>query len=322
MKALVFKEIDKYPEIEMVDNPTTSCDSEILAFVNAASLNHRDLWIVKGQYPGIVFPSILGSDGCVRIGDENFLINPNNDWGESDRFQSKAYNILGLPRSGTFAEQIVVKKDRLHPKPLHLNNEEASAIPLAGLTAWRAAVTKCQIKENDTVLINGIGGGVALFAFQFALALGASVFVTSSSDEKIEKAIAMGAKGGVNYKYPDWDKKIIALSNGFDAVIDSAAGDGFNKLVKISKPGGNICFYGGTQGNINGLNPQNIFWKQLTIHGSTMGTDKEFETMLSFIDLHKIRPVVESIFPFEDAHKAFETMNTGSQFGKIVLKIS
>ncbi len=305
---------------------------EVCVKLSAAALNHRDVWIEKGQYAGLKYPIILGSDGVGTVVskgknvsevavNQSVIINPNNNWGESARFQSKAYHVLGLPKNGTLAEFIVVNADRLQPKPAFLSNEEAAALPLAGLTAFRALFGRAKLQKGEKVLISGIGGGVALFALQFAVAAGATVFATSGDDEKIKKAIELGAKGGANYKNETWHKDFLKTHGEVDVVIDSAGGNGFAKFLDITAAGGRIAFYGGGQGLINNLSPQKIFWKQIDILGSTMGTDREFAEMLDFVNKHKIKPIVDSVFSLENAKMAFEKMDSGAQFGKIVVQI-
>ncbi|MGB1216245.1 MAG: zinc-binding dehydrogenase, partial [Saprospiraceae bacterium] len=270
--------------------------------------------------PGINPPVILGSDGAGICEGKEVVINPNINWGNNQKVQNDVYHILGLPTNGTFTEKVLVNKDRIHPKPKHLTLEQAAALPLGGMTAYRALISRCQATKNDRILISGIGGGVALFAFQFAVAMGAEVWVTSGSEEKIQKAIRMGAKGGVNYKEENWHKKLGKESGGFDVIIDSAGGDGFPLLLKTCNAGARIAFYGGTRGNFT-LNPQLIFWKQLSIFGSTMGSDQDFADMLDFVNEYKVVPVVDSVYDLAEANEAFERMNKGLQFGKIVLKV-
>ncbi|MEN0048593.1 MAG: zinc-binding dehydrogenase, partial [Bacteroidota bacterium] len=249
------------------------------------------------------------------------IINPNIDWGNDEAVQTLYYQILGMPENGTFAEYIAVKEDRLHDMPAHLTIEEAAALPLGGLTAYRAAFTKCQIKKGDKVLISGVGGGVALFACQFAIAAGAEAYVTSSSEEKIQRAVELGAKGGFLYTDETWIKQVRKAIGGVDAIIDSAAGDGFANFLKICNPAARICFYGGTRGKINNLNPQLMFWKQVSVFGSTMGSDKEFGEMVEFVNKHKIKPVIDEVYDLENGAEAFKKMAAGKQFGKLVLKM-
>lgn len=319
MKALILTQEKSLPEYKTVDDPIAK-KGEVVLPLQAAALNHRDLWITKGQYPGIRLNTILGSDGVGEWNGEKYLINPNINWGDSETVQHFAYHILGMPTNGTFAEQIAIPKDRLHKIPKHLSTEQAAALPLGGLTAYRALFTKCEVKTSDRVLISGIGGGVALFACQFAIAAGAEVYVTSSSEEKIQKAIDLGAKGGYLYTQKDWTKQLLDEVGGVDAVVDSAAGDGFADLIKICNPAGRICFYGGTRGKINGIHPQLMFWKQLTVMGSTMGSDREFAAMIDFVAKHQIEPVVDRVFDLKDGRAALEYMKSGEQFGKIVLR--
>jgi NADPH:quinone reductase-like Zn-dependent oxidoreductase len=155
---------------------------------------------------------------------------------------------------------------------------------------------------------------------KMALAAGAEVYVTSGSDEKIEKAVALGAKLGVNYTISGWYKLFQSAVEGFDVIIDSAAGDGFKHLVDLANPGGRIVFFGGTQGPIGTLNPQKIFWKHLSIIGTTMGTQEEFAAMISLFETHKIKPVIDQVFDMKDAEKALRKMDDAAQFGKIVLR--
>ena len=320
MRAAVLHTLNTPLEIKEVDTPIAH-KGEKLVEMAFAGLNHRDVWITKGQYAGIVLPLILGSDGSGTLEGKSVLFNPSMNWGGNPAVQAPDYRILGLPDQGTLAQYIVLPADKIHAIPEHLSLQEGAALPLAGLTAYRALITKCNPAEGEKVLISGIGGGVALFAMQFALALGCEVYVTSGSDEKIDRAIALGAKGGANYNHPDFTKEIKRLSGGVDVIIDSAAGDGFAQLAKVCNPAGRICFYGGTRGSINGLVPQWVFWKQLSIFGSTMGTDSEFEAMLELVKEHKIRPIIDQVFPLEAVNEAFDRMDKGQQFGKILVDV-
>ena len=332
MKAIVLDQTipDK---IKMLQVPKPALkEGEALVRIRAAALNHRDEWSRKGLYPNLKDGIILGSDGAGIVEevfsdqDSNWIgkeviINPAIHWGESQLAQSKNFEILGMPRNGTFAEYVAVPVDRLNFKPVHLSWEESSALPLAGLTAFRALVYQGQVQVADQVLVTGIGGGVAQFAAQFAMALGANVSVSSSSPDKLEKAKAMGAKFGYNYKSEDWTTQALENSGGFDVIIDGAAGDGLNQLIQVCKPGGRIIFYGATQGNPGKVEARRIFWNQLKLMGSTMGSDQDFAGMLELVNAKKIKPVVDQIFGIEDALAAFERMRAGSQLGKIVLSL-
>ena len=332
MKALVLVAKDQPFEIQDVPMPQNTVEERnpdkmgkegySIVKIKAAALNHRDVWIMKGQYGGIKYPSILGSDGAgIDEKGNEVIIHPSLSWGDNPNTQGKNFRILGLPDDGTFAEYIKIETKNVVPKPEHLTFEQAAALPLAGLTAYRALFSRCQVKARDKVLISGIGGGVALFALQFALAAGCDVWVTSSSDEKIQKAIAMGAKGGFKYNTEGWSKTAIGEMGGFDVIVDGAVGTGFAELVKTCRPAARICFYGATAGALTGVSPQVIFYKQLSIFGSTMGNDAEFLKMVKFVSKYKIVPIIDSVYTLENGNAALKHMDEGQQFGKIVLTI-
>ncbi|GAB2554378.1 zinc-binding dehydrogenase [Spirosoma aerophilum] len=339
MKAILLAE--KNQPVQLIDAPVpTAGPGDVRINVNAAALNHRDVFVQQGLYPGIKLPTILGSDGAgvvVEVGEgvdrawlgQSIIINPAMHWGSNPHFYGPDFRILGMPDNGTFAEYVVVGQKYIHHKPAHLSFEQAAALPLAGLTAWRALMTRAALHtsgSSEKVLITGIGGGAALFALQFAVAAGAEVWVTSGSEEKLAKAKELGAKGGVNYRDPDWAKSLMTQTGGgrgyFDVIIDSAGGAGFAKLIDVAASGGRIAFFGGTTGNITDIVPPKVFFKQLSIFGTTMGTEHEFTDMLSFVDAHKIVPVVDEVFSLTDIEEAMKKMDTGKQFGKIVLKIN
>ncbi|MEO1411572.1 MAG: zinc-binding dehydrogenase [Bacteroidota bacterium] len=320
MQALGVLAADQGVQLHEAPEPQVG-EGEVMVDIAAAALNHRDVWITKGQYPGIAFPTILGSDGAGRIGDREVIINPSFDWGDNPAVQGADYNILGLPRNGCFAERVAVPAEQVYDKPEHLTMAQAAALPLAGLTAYRALFTRAQVRAGERVLISGVGGGVALFACQFALAIGAEVFVTSSSEEKIARAVELGAQGGANYRTEDWAKAFGKQTGGFDVIIDSAGGEGFKNLVRLCRPGGRIAFYGGTRGKFPALSPQILFWKQISILGSTMGNATEFAAMVDLVRDKQIVPVVDREFALAEGPAAFDRMDQGLQFGKIVLTI-
>lgn len=319
MTALVLKSKEEPFYLGEWPEPSPE-EGEVIVDLKAAALNHRDVFITQGLYPGIRFPSILGSDGAGILDGREVLINPAMDWGADPKVQSRKFHILGLPKNGTFAEKVAVPKEKVLDKPAHLSWEAAAALPLAGLTAYRALFTRGGLREGERVLITGIGGGVALTALQFALAAGASAWVTSSEDSKITRAVEMGAEGGANYKQEGWPDKLKEKGGGFDLILDSAGGKGFPPLLKLCRPAARIVVYGGTTGSVPKLSPQILFWKQISILGSTMGTDAEFADMIAFVDRHKIDPVVDAVFPLSRGQEAFDRMDKGQQFGKIVLK--
>lgn len=317
-------------EVRIIERPIPEIKTgEALVKLTAAALNHREHWIRMGLYAGIV-PAILGSDGCgevIAVADtvhqhwigKIVILNPNQHWGESQRHQSKDYRILGMPSDGTLAEYIAIPVDRLHEKPSYLNAENAAALPLAGLTAYRACFYKGNIEPGMNVLITGIGGGVAQFAAQFALVAGARVFVTSGSTEKAARFLKMGAQGVANYREPKWHEKLLKESGGFDVIIDSAGGAEFNLLLRTLKPGGCLVFYGATLGGVPQLDMPRIFFGQFTIKGTTMGSDTDFVQMLQFVSQHRVYPIIDSVRPLKEAPVALNDMREGKFFGKIVL---
>jgi NADPH:quinone reductase-like Zn-dependent oxidoreductase len=320
MKAIFLKERGKPPVLAQYADPKPSGAGQALVKVLACSLNHRDLWILKGKYPGVKPPVVLGSDLVGMWNGKRVVVQPGINWGPNPEVQSKNYHILGVPHDGAFADLVLVPSSNVFEAPSHLTDEEAAALPLAGITAYRVLFTKCAIKSGERILITGAGGGVALTCVQFALAAGLEVWVTSGSDEKIEKAKKLGASGGVNYRNQDWSEALARTAGKFDVIIDSAGGDGFQRLLSLAAPAARIGIYGGGMGVINGVSPQILFWKQLKIFGSTMGTNAEFEDMLRFVSEHKLNPVVDSVWNKEDFEKAFDRMENAEQFGKIVLR--
>jgi zinc-binding alcohol dehydrogenase/oxidoreductase len=331
MKAIVLESADKPLAYKEVDKPVLQ-PGEALVKIKAAALNRRDYWITIGKYAGIKYPTILGSDGAgivAEVGsdadkhwlDKEVIINPGYGWGDNPDFQSDDFKILGLPADGTFAEYVKVSAQNLHAKPTHLNWEQAAAIPLAALTTYRALFTKGRAVKGNKVLVTGVGGGTGVFALQLAVAAGCQVFVTSGSGDKIERARQLGAAAGVNYKAQDWADQLALLTGGFDVIIDSALGDGFAKLTDLCNPGGRIVVFGGTAGNIPALNGRKIFWRQLQIMGTMMGSPDDFKAMLALVNEHKIVPVIDKVFPLSEANAAVKKMENLSQFGKIVLTV-
>lgn len=332
MKAALFKGKDHPLTIEEVKKPKPIKD-QVLIKMKYAALNHRDLWIMQeqAQLPSSI---ILGSDGSGIIEDvgedvdslwvgAQVVINPSLDWGDNPFVQGNSFRILGFPDNGTFSEYLVISKKYVFEKPEHLSFEEAAAVPLSALTAYRALFSKARLRAKEKVLITGIGGGAALWVLQFAAAYQARVYVTSSSEEKLARAKELGAIGGFNYKDPEWTSKAQKESGGgFDIIIDSAGGDQFSKLIDLALPGARIVNFGRTAGNIADINTRLLYWKQITIYGTTMGTRDEFLSMLDFLESRNIKPVMDKVYSFNQIHEAFDRMNKGGQFGKIVLEIS
>ncbi len=331
MLAAFFKGKDLPLEVKEMKQPAPVKD-QVVVRLHAASLNHRDLWVRSEQTAVSDNGIILGSDGAgivEAVGEEGdpsligkqVIINPSLEWGKDPAFQSDAFKILGYPDHGTFATWIVISKKYIHDKPEHLTLEEAAAVPLSGLTAYRALFTKARLRPGEKVLITGIGGGTALWALQLANAFQAKVYVTSSSKEKIDRAIALGAVGGFNYKTANWTDEAKKNARGFDVIIDSAAGPQFKSLLDVAQPGGRVVVFGRTAGDITDIPPRILFNKQLSIQGSLMGTRDEFLSMLDFIEKKNIKPVIDVTYPLTEVNEAMKHMENARQFGKILLKI-
>jgi len=303
-----------------------------------SALNRRDLWIVQGMYrkDHYRYPVTLGSDVCgvvCSVGEgvnpgwlnKHVIVNSGLNWGPDQQVSSNSFNILGMPTDGTLAEYLRISVDKIYEKPHHLTSIEAATIPLAGLTAWRACHVLGQIKPGQNVLISGIGGGVSLTALMFSVGMGANVFVTSSSEKKIEKAKQLGAKGGVLYTSKDWSNQIFKLTNkkSIDVVIDGSVGpNSWNNYIRIMSPGGKLVFYGATAGAPEQLDVFRAFLKQISILGCTMGSDQDFKDMLKFISEKKLKPYVEVVYPFSQIESAILSMDKGTHFGKIAIEIS
>lgn len=321
---------------EAVADPEPAA-GEMVVRLRAAALNHRDVWIRSGTGAyagGFPRPVILGSDGAgevvaAGVGADRALVgrrvvvDPALDWGDDDGAQGPGFRILGLPDDGTYAQLVRVPARNVHAMPPGLSFEEAAAIPLAGLTAYRAVVTRARVQVGETVLVTGIGGGVAIFALQIAAHRGARVVVTSGSDAKLDRARALGAAGGASYRSPGWPREIAALCGGQgpDVVIDGAGGETFVRCLDLLRPGGRIATYGATTGPVKEFAPRSIFWRQITVLGTTMGSPRDFAAMLALYDQGGLRPVVDRVFPLDEAAAAHRHMEAAGQFGKIVLRI-
>lgn len=305
---------------------------EALVKVKAAALNHRDVWICKGKYADIRIGTVLGSDGAgvvesVGAGVDAawvgraVVVNPSLGWGANPEAPGPGWRILGMPDAGTFCDYLRVSAENLVAKPVHLSFEEAATLPLAGLTAWRALFTRGRLKAGETLLVTGVGGGVAQFLLQFGLAAGARVYATSGSAEKLALARQAGASGGANYKESDWEKALVKASGPFDLVVDSAGGTGFSKLLDVTRPGGRVVCFGATAGNPPEVSQRKVFWKQLDILGTTMGSPADFAGMMALVESKALKPAVDTVYPFEEGAAAFQRMDAGEQYGKIVLSM-
>ena len=254
MQAIRLHEVRQPVRLDALETPTPGTDQAVIE-IQAAALNRRDYWITQGMYPGMSLPCTLGSDGAGKVlqtGDNvdsswvgrEVIVNPGIQWGANEAHQSSEFEILGMPRAGTAATHLLVEASWLHDKPTHLTAQQAAALPLAGVTAFRSVFTRGQLSAGETMLVTGIGGGVATLALQFGVAAGAKVLVTSSSAEKLQQATQMGAADGFNYREEGWQKAVRKNHGHPDVIIDSAGGTGYAHLVDIAGPGGRIVNYG------------------------------------------------------------------------------
>ncbi len=308
--------------------------NEVLVKIHAASLNYRDLMMVKGLYnPRLKVPSVPFSDGAGevvevgenvtkwKIGDRVCPIFTQG-WSEGEPSAAKNKTTLGggdndgvLREFGAFDENGLVKI------PAHLSFEEAATLPCAAVTAWNALVVSGKLKAGETVLTQGTGG-VSIFALQIARIFGAKVFSTSSSDEKLSKLRELGASETINYKNtPDWDKEVLKLTEkqGVDHVAEVGGAGTLGKSINAVKTGGHIAVIGILTG-AGEINPTSILMKLVKLQGLLVGSRQMFEDMNRAIEVSQLKPVIDKVFPFEKAREALKYLESGAHFGKIVIK--
>jgi NADPH:quinone reductase-like Zn-dependent oxidoreductase len=237
--------------------------------------------------------------------------------------REKLASTLGAPHDGMLAEEIALHEDGLVLVPPHLSWEEAATLPCAAVTAWSALVTHGRVKAGDTVVVLGTGG-VSLFALQIAVLHGARVIVTSSRDDKLERARALGASEGINYQaVPDWEKKVRELTGGAGAdhvVVVGGAGT-FARSIRATRPGGQISLIGVLSGHAPEVNLNSILMQNIRVQGVIVGSREVFEALNRAVGLHALRPVVDRVFPFAEAPEAFSHLLAQQHFGKIVVRM-
>ena len=342
MKALAFYEHGGIEKLQIVDlpKPTIGAD-DVLINVKASALNRLDLFVREGL-PGLKLqmPHIPGSDGAGIIAEiganvrnlkvgQRVTINPGLSCGAcefclaGEQSLCGDFKILGEHCAGTAADFVCVPAVNVLPIPDVFPFEQAAAVPLVFLTAWRALMSRAQVRAGEDVLILGAGGGASTAAIQIAKKAGARVFVTSSSDEKLQKAKQIGADVLINYLTQEWDKEVYKLTNkrGVDVVFESVGAATWLKAIRALRRGGRLVTIGAT----TGPNPQEeirqIFWKQVDILGSTMSNQREFREVMKLVLRGELKPVIDVVLPLERAQDAHARLAKGEQFGKIVLTV-
>jgi len=343
MRALFLNGHGGMENLGFGDRPEVSPgDGEVVVAVKAAALNHLDLFVLRG-IPGITLemPHVCGADGAGVVaavgagvagwaaGDE-VVLNPGVWCGTCEHCRRGEeslcvrFGLLGEHRPGTFAEFVRVPAASLGRRPAHLGWAEAAALPLVFLTAWRMLVTRARLAAGETVLIHGVGGGVSLAALAIARELGARAIVTSGGAEKLARAAALGADATIDYTAADVAKEVRALTGkrGADVVVDSTGEATWTASLRAAARGGRIVTCGATTGPNPVEEIRLIFWNQLSILGSTMGSAADWRAMLRFVDERRLRPVVDSVLALADGRAGYERMERKQQFGKIVLAVS
>lgn len=315
---------------------------QVVVRTHAAALNHLDLFVREGiPTLKLTLPHILGSDGAGHVAElgsdvtdlevgDRVVVNPGISCGrceyclKGEDSECVDYKILGEHLPGTYAEKVAIPARNALKIPTDMNFESAAAAPLAFMTAWRMLVTRAKIRPGEDVLILGAGSGVSTAAIQVAKLAGCTVFVTSSSDEKLQKAKALGADVLVNYKAMPWSKAIWELTGrrGVDVIVDHVGEATFKDSVRTLRKGGRVVVSGATTGSILELDARYLYWRQLSVLGSTMANQREFEEVLKLVFMGRLKPIVDRVFPLEKARAAHEYLGRGEQFGKVVLGIS
>ena len=344
MKAVRIHEhggVDKL-RYEEAENPRISSPNEVIVKLRAASVNHIDIWVRLGATGiAIPMPHILGGDGAgviFEVGGEVSNVRPGDavclylfsgcgqcEFCLSHRdFMCVYVRALGERLDGTYAEYVRLPAENCFPIPAGMSFAEAAAFPLVFVTVWRMLITNARLKPGETILIIGIGGGVAGAALQVAKKIGANVIVTSGSDEKLELAKKYGAAHTINHREKDFAQEVRALTGnrGVDVVLDCVAGEVWQKSLAALARSGRLVTCGATAGGSPETDLTPIFTKHLQIFGSTLGSRDEFRHLLSFMAVAEIKPIIDQVFPLSEAAAAQRRMEEAKQFGKIVLQIS
>jgi len=294
---------------------------EVVVELRAAAVNRRDLLVRNPPGPAYVFdlPLVPGSDGAGvrRDTGEEVVIYPGLGWGAREDAAGPEWQILGGPSDGTYAELVKVPAENVFPKPERFSWEEAAAFPLGALTAYRALFEIGGLRGDESVLILGAGSGVSTIAVSLAVQAGARVVVTSSSQEKIDRAKELGAEGGVLYTEEGWAE----AAGPVDVVLDSV-GSTWRESLKALRRGGRLVVMGGTGGPEVTLDVRALYLNWQSIRGTTMGSGRDFAALMRMVESGSWRPVIDSVRPLEEAEAAHDRMKAGEHFGKLVLSVA
>ncbi len=333
MKTAQVTSISSPDGLKFVDLPDpTPAAGQVLVSVRAASLNFRDLMVISGNYGKLDLPRVPLSDGAgeiLAVGEGVVQWKPGDrvagtffqNWIRGGLHSGVGESALGGAIDGMLTEQVVLSANGVVAIPEHLTFAEAATLPCAALTAWNALVHQGRVAASDTVLLQGTGG-VSLFGLQFAKMHGARVIITSSSDEKLERARALGADDTINYRtMPDWDREVFRLTGkvGVNHVLEVGGADTFAKSLQALTPGGTISVIGGVSGFTTQAPLIDIIGRNALIRGIYVGNREMFEAMNHAITRHQLRPVIDREFPFDEAARAYEHLRRGGHFGKVVI---
>lgn len=334
MRALQLVQFGDPPQLALREVPEPQpAAGEVVVELRAAALNRRDPWVWSS--PGYCrLPVTLGSDGAgvvvarapdvegIALGQE-VIFDATLGWGELEERPSEAFDILGAPRDGTFAERVAIPAANVVAKPARLSWEEAAAVNLAGLTAWRAVVSCAQARAGSTLLVTGAGGGVSTFAIQIAVARGVRVLVTSSRQKKLERALSLGAAHAVSYRDPRWPALIRELEpGGVDAAIDGYGGPSWEGALVALRPGGTLVSFGDTHGPTTTLTTAEVYWRWRRVIGTSMGSPREYRAMVRHVTAASWRPAIDSVFALDEFQAAIARLQDPDRFGKVVLSIT
>lgn len=342
MRAAAINAFGGTEVVEIVDLPDPRPGpGEVVVSIRAAALNHLDLWTIDGLVGDLAFPHVLGADGAgeiastgdgvtgIRPGDR-VMINPAISCNACERCRAgeqsecTTFKMIGEHLPGTFAEKIVLPATNVFPFPSHLSFDAAAALGTTFITAYRMLFTKGGLRPGDWVLITGIGGGLALSLLQLCAPVAGRVIVTSSSRAKLDRALQLGADEAIDYKQEDVGKAVRSLTGkrGVDLVVDSAGGPTLNASLRALRKGGRVVVSGATAGAEAEIDVRRVFWNQLSIIGSTMGSVSDVSDMLRMVAGTNLEPVIDRTFPLEEARAALEHLKGGDHFGKVVLSVA